>query len=328
MKAIRPCSLVASSSLRSWPSPRARAGILRRRPWSSRPSRRSCRSSSMRRRCSDRRSSSPGRVPERGPNGEAVVILPAGGDRGASSPARWPLVVALHGRGEALKSPRDGAMGWARDYALVRADFAREQPAARRGRRRGVRRSGAARFVQPPARRSAPSRGSSSCARTSPTPTCGATPTSPTTRATSPTCSCRARARSSRFCRRSGGDRDRRRVARRRDRAADRVRADRYVRRRGGVAAGDRGRSERRSGSSWPRPARAKRPDMPLRLTTSHEDLYHDAITHLSTALRSAAVRPRLRRHSRPARLPVQPRARARSSCSSGTIASCRGGDR
>jgi iron(III)-salmochelin esterase len=59
-------------------------------------------------------------VPERGPNGEAVVILPSGGDRGASGSARWPLVVALHGRGEALKSPRDGAMGWARDYALVR----------------------------------------------------------------------------------------------------------------------------------------------------------------------------------------------------------------
>jgi predicted esterase len=57
-------------------------------------------------------------VPERGPSGEAVVILPADGPTGTK---RWPLVVALHGRGEALKSPRDGAMGWARDYALVHA---------------------------------------------------------------------------------------------------------------------------------------------------------------------------------------------------------------
>jgi enterochelin esterase-like enzyme len=57
-------------------------------------------------------------VPERGANGEAVVLLPADGPVGAK---RWPLVVALHGRGEALKAPRDGAMGWARDYALVHA---------------------------------------------------------------------------------------------------------------------------------------------------------------------------------------------------------------
>ncbi len=57
-------------------------------------------------------------LPERGANGEAVVILPAD----PSLPSkRWPLVVALHGRGEALKPPRDGAMGWAHDYALVRA---------------------------------------------------------------------------------------------------------------------------------------------------------------------------------------------------------------
>ena len=54
-------------------------------------------------------------LPERGADGEAVVILPA--DVGAHA-TRWPLVVALHGRGEAIKEPRDGAMGWARDYAL------------------------------------------------------------------------------------------------------------------------------------------------------------------------------------------------------------------
>jgi hypothetical protein len=44
------------------------------------------------------------------------VLFPADGASGA----RWPLVLALHGRGEAIKAPRDGAMGWPRDYALVR----------------------------------------------------------------------------------------------------------------------------------------------------------------------------------------------------------------
>ncbi len=34
---------------------------------------------------------------------------------------RFPVVVALHGRGEAMKAPTEGALGWPRDYALVRA---------------------------------------------------------------------------------------------------------------------------------------------------------------------------------------------------------------
>jgi enterochelin esterase-like enzyme len=47
----------------------------------------------------------------------AVVVVPAWG-----KPAdRYPVLVALHGRGEALKPPPVGAMGWARDYALTRA---------------------------------------------------------------------------------------------------------------------------------------------------------------------------------------------------------------
>jgi hypothetical protein len=49
--------------------------------------------------------------------GRAVVVVPAW----APADARFPVVVALHGRGEALKSPAEGAMGWPRDYALVRA---------------------------------------------------------------------------------------------------------------------------------------------------------------------------------------------------------------
>jgi hypothetical protein len=58
-------------------------------------------------------------LPERGPTGEAAILLPA--EAGEPSAERWPLVVALHGRGEALKGPHDGALGWARDYALGRA---------------------------------------------------------------------------------------------------------------------------------------------------------------------------------------------------------------
>jgi hypothetical protein len=50
--------------------------------------------------------------------GEVAVLLPA--DDPDAATTRWPLVVLLHGRGEALKAPRDGAMGWARDYMLTR----------------------------------------------------------------------------------------------------------------------------------------------------------------------------------------------------------------
>jgi pimeloyl-ACP methyl ester carboxylesterase len=46
-----------------------------------------------------------------------VVCVPTWG----GPDARYPVLVALHGRGEALKSPADGAMGWPRDYAMVRA---------------------------------------------------------------------------------------------------------------------------------------------------------------------------------------------------------------
>ena len=39
----------------------------------------------------------------------------------AGGARRWPLVVALHGRGEAMKPPREGALGWPRDDALAHA---------------------------------------------------------------------------------------------------------------------------------------------------------------------------------------------------------------
>ncbi|MEO6418993.1 MAG: alpha/beta hydrolase-fold protein [Polyangiaceae bacterium] len=47
----------------------------------------------------------------------AVILAPSWG----GPEARFPVVVALHGRGEALKGPEQGAMGWVRDYALIRA---------------------------------------------------------------------------------------------------------------------------------------------------------------------------------------------------------------
>jgi len=57
----------------------------------------------------------------------AAVVVPTRAGLGAppvqpvAQGARFPLLVALHGRGEARKLPAEGAMGWPRDYALVRA---------------------------------------------------------------------------------------------------------------------------------------------------------------------------------------------------------------
>ena len=51
------------------------------------------------------------------PDARVVVMLPdpLPPDR------KLRAVIALHGRGESLKSPAEGAMGWPRDYALTRA---------------------------------------------------------------------------------------------------------------------------------------------------------------------------------------------------------------
>jgi predicted esterase len=53
---------------------------------------------------------------ERGPSGQVAVVVPAWG----GPAARFPVLVALHGRGEAMKTPAEGSMGWPRDYALTR----------------------------------------------------------------------------------------------------------------------------------------------------------------------------------------------------------------
>jgi hypothetical protein len=50
-------------------------------------------------------------------NARASIVVPAWG----SPTTRFPVLVALHGRGEALKPPAEGALGWPRDYAMVRA---------------------------------------------------------------------------------------------------------------------------------------------------------------------------------------------------------------
>ncbi len=50
-------------------------------------------------------------------DGRAVTIVPAW----TSPDERLPMLFALHGRGEALKGPALGVMGWPKDYALLRA---------------------------------------------------------------------------------------------------------------------------------------------------------------------------------------------------------------
>ena len=47
----------------------------------------------------------------------AAIVVPSWG----APDARYPVLVALHGRGEAVKPPALGALGWPNDYQLVRA---------------------------------------------------------------------------------------------------------------------------------------------------------------------------------------------------------------
>src|SRR5690349_8369109 len=51
------------------------------------------------------------------PDARVVVMLPDP----LPTDRKLRTVIALHGRGESLKSPAEGAMGWPRDYALTRA---------------------------------------------------------------------------------------------------------------------------------------------------------------------------------------------------------------
>jgi hypothetical protein len=48
---------------------------------------------------------------------EVAIVAPAWSDPSG----RFPVLVALHGRGEAVKPPRVGALGWANDYGMVKA---------------------------------------------------------------------------------------------------------------------------------------------------------------------------------------------------------------
>ena len=49
--------------------------------------------------------------------GRAVVIVPSW----TKPEEKLPVLIALHGRGEANKGPVEGVLGWPRDYALLRA---------------------------------------------------------------------------------------------------------------------------------------------------------------------------------------------------------------
>jgi hypothetical protein len=66
--------------------------------------------------------------------GRAAVVVPSWG--GAS--ARFPVLVALHGRGESVKPPAEGAMGWPRDYAMVRAYDRLKSPPLREADYEGI----------------------------------------------------------------------------------------------------------------------------------------------------------------------------------------------
>ena len=50
-------------------------------------------------------------------SGRAVVVVPSW----RKADEKLPVLIALHGRGEANKGPIEGVMGWPRDYALLRA---------------------------------------------------------------------------------------------------------------------------------------------------------------------------------------------------------------
>jgi len=50
-------------------------------------------------------------------DGRAVVVVPLW----TRPDEKLPVLIALHGRGEANKGPTEGVMGWPRDYALLRA---------------------------------------------------------------------------------------------------------------------------------------------------------------------------------------------------------------
>jgi enterochelin esterase-like enzyme len=52
-----------------------------------------------------------------GEDARAVVVVPSW----TKPEEKLPVLVTLHGRGEAAKGPVDGVMGWPRDYALLRA---------------------------------------------------------------------------------------------------------------------------------------------------------------------------------------------------------------
>lgn len=64
----------------------------------------------------------------------AAVVVPSWG----GADARFPVLLALHGRGESVKTPTEGALGWPRDYAMVRAYDRLRSPPLREGDYEGL----------------------------------------------------------------------------------------------------------------------------------------------------------------------------------------------
>jgi hypothetical protein len=246
-------------------------------------------------------------LPERGPTGEVVVLLPddsppqdadslGGGEGGPSSPStpsapfphRWPLALLLHGRGEALKAPRDGAMGWTRDYGLDHAIARVNNPPLGPDDVQG--------FVDP-------DRLAYYNAQLAQHPFRGLVVVCPYL----PDTNLRSHADLADYANYLADaviPRARRELPVFASPAAtgiDGVSLGGAVALRTGFARTDTfgavaalqpaiGEDQIPEWVEVARAARARRRGMPLRLTTSHDDVYHDVITHLSAALREANV--------------------------------------
>ena len=223
-------------------------------------------------------------LPERGSNGEAAVLLPAD----ESPTGRWPLVVALHGRGEALKAPRDGALGWAHDYALAHAISRVNNPPIGEDDVQG--------FVDP-------ARLDWYNSELAARPFGGLVILCPYV----PDTNIRSHADVADYSRYVADvlvPRARRELpvfSAPESTGIDGVSLGGAIALRTGFARTDRfGAVGALQPAIWDdqiqewvelaKAARAKRRDLPIRLTTSHDDVYHDVITRLSFALRAAAV--------------------------------------
>ena len=217
--------------------------------------------------------------------GRAVVIVPSWTKPGE----KLPVLIALHGRGEANKGPVEGVMGWPRDYALLRAIERVCSPPITERRPRGLRRpeaphrhecgaqresvQGPRRRVPVPARRRSPQGRAHEGLRTLP-------PRDGAARACAPSCRCRPR---------------RRRRASTACRSAEPWRcawASGTPRCSAPWAAlqAALGDDQVTEFTELAKAARGKNPSLKLRLLTSKEDYFRGAIAHTSAAWKAAGI--------------------------------------